>query len=195
MWCCVKPPQPLPLATLLAAALNALPLHVEIISAAGVVLFANRQDPGQTHVTPPTTFELAGCGGARLSYWGSSCPTDAHAAVETSAGESYMSVGSVPALTVDSFPTLLSLSDLPGMAWVAPVDPETSQAPSAIVVNQRWADFHGTQPGVVSLKALGAMLHPDDEARTVAVMSRALQAKGEYFIEHRRRRAADGAFV
>ena len=84
---------------------------------------------------------------------------------------------------------LQAVSDaMPQMVWAARPDG------SVDYYNQRWYDYTGRPADGTGDATWEAVLHPDDVARTYARWNHSIRTGEPYEIEHRYRRASDGAY-
>jgi PAS domain S-box-containing protein len=190
-----------PSAAIFAEALRALPIRVEITSdietGASQLIYCNRTDErgalrdSDTRRHNTTTVRLSQ--GLRLTYW-------SEASSGTKQAYSHMGDADVDNSIITQETSRLValrsiLDDIPGMAFVAPAR-KTTTSPLTKYVNARYAIYHGISPGEVSVPSVySSLVHPDDAPRTIEALEKSLRDGSECLIEHRRRRATDGAFA
>lgn len=178
-------------ASTLEEALRALPINIEISTAAGVA-FSNRggaarKCPGE--IATATVVPLAG--GVTLKFWG-----DFHVAATptgTQSGSINLGKCTVPAVAPVIDDTYkVDLESIPIPAWVAKV---ANGALVTLRINTRWAALFGVPPGDTPLRVWRDAVHPDDVARVTENLRQAITTGVEYDSESRIRRAADGKFI
>ena len=172
-------------------ALRALPIHVELSTASGGVVFSNRE--GLVHseasrARPPQAIVTLS-GGITLSYcqWVDSVavvPKDTHAHITNNSGPLFP----VPVDNVRN----IDLESIPIPAWKFDVD---NGALTTLQVNAQWALFIGVPPGYISPEVWRDAVHPDDAVRVSENWKRAIASGCEYTSEVRLCRGADGEYI
>ena len=89
--------------------------------------------------------------------------------------------------SIERYQTLLEA--IPQMVWVADSSGRVEYA------NCQWLEYGGLSLQQGGLLGLNGLVHPDDRERTRAAWNKALESGSVFEIEHRLKRASDGAYL